>query len=106
MLVALAETHLLEGDIESEIGFTILQKLGMSTYFVISRVLQPLMVQPLQPRFDSNFNKFARLLNFTNDLVKCGIAILNILLTLCQTCLYWAKIAFMLCFCSRLDGST
>lgn len=48
--------------IQSEIGFKILQKLGMSHYFIVSRVLHPLMVQPLEPRFDSNFNKFAKLI--------------------------------------------
>ena len=47
---------------QTEIGFKILQKLGMSNYFIISRVLHPLMVQPLQPRFDASFNKFAKLI--------------------------------------------
>jgi ubiquinone/menaquinone biosynthesis C-methylase UbiE len=48
--------------IQSEIGFKILKKLGMSHYFIMSRVLHPLMVQPLEPRFDSNFNNFAKLI--------------------------------------------
>ena len=48
--------------VQSEIGFKILRKLGMSNYFIISRILHPLMVQPLEPRFDSNFNKFAKLI--------------------------------------------
>ncbi len=51
-----------EKHIQSEIGFKILQKLGLSNYFIMSRVLHPLMVQPLEPRFDSNFNKLAKLI--------------------------------------------
>ena len=45
---------------ESEIGFKLVKKLGFSNYMIASRVLQPLMVQPMKPRFDSNYNKFAR----------------------------------------------
>ena len=48
--------------VQSEIGFKILQKLGMSNYMILSRVLHPLMVQPLQPRFDSRYNAYAKLI--------------------------------------------
>jgi SAM-dependent methyltransferase len=47
---------------QSEIGFMLKEKLGFSTYFVISRVLHPLMVAPSKPRFDSKFNELGRLI--------------------------------------------
>jgi len=46
--------------VQSEVGFTMLRKLGMSNYMIMSRVLHPLMVQPLAPRFDSSFNEVSR----------------------------------------------
>jgi ubiquinone/menaquinone biosynthesis C-methylase UbiE len=53
-----------DADIETllaqELGFRMVDKKGMSTYFVISRVLHPLLVAPLQPRFDASLNKLAR----------------------------------------------
>jgi hypothetical protein len=42
------------------LGFTVRQKLGYSTYFVISRVLHPLLVRPQRPRFDAPINELAR----------------------------------------------
>jgi ubiquinone/menaquinone biosynthesis C-methylase UbiE len=47
---------------QSEIGFKIIKKLGMSNYMIMSRVFHPLMVQPLEPRFDSRYNTFAKLI--------------------------------------------
>ena len=43
-----------------QVGFTLRAKLGYSTYFVITRVLHPLLVAPQDPRFDAPINKFAR----------------------------------------------
>ena len=46
----------------SEIGFRLAGKLGFSTYFIISRVLHPLLVQPLPPRFGAPINMLARVI--------------------------------------------
>jgi ubiquinone/menaquinone biosynthesis C-methylase UbiE len=43
----------------SEIGFRLTRKLGYSTYFLIARVLHPLLVRPQEPRFDAKINEFA-----------------------------------------------
>ncbi len=43
-----------------EVGFRLTRKLGYSTYFLMSRVLHPLLVHPEQPRFDAKINEFAR----------------------------------------------
>lgn len=45
---------------EKDIGFKLKNKLGYSNFFIISRVLHPLMCAPLSPRFDSKINMFAR----------------------------------------------
>jgi SAM-dependent methyltransferase len=42
-----------------EVGFRLTAKLGYSTYFLVSRVLHPLLVQPQEPRFDAKINEFA-----------------------------------------------
>ena len=49
-----------EDYVQSEIGFRLIRKLGFSLYVIISRVLHPLMVSPLRPRFDSRYNEYAR----------------------------------------------
>lgn len=56
-----------ENYFESELGFKLKQKLGFSQYFVISRVLHPLMVAPLRPRFDSRLNDLAKLIQENMD---------------------------------------
>jgi ubiquinone/menaquinone biosynthesis C-methylase UbiE len=56
------ESDRLESHLGPRIGFKLVGKLGFSQYFVISRVLHPLMVAPMGPRFDSRFNFFARLI--------------------------------------------
>lgn len=52
-----------DGEIEQfatrDVGFRLTAKLGYSTYFVISRVLHPLLVHPQEPRFDAKINEFA-----------------------------------------------
>jgi SAM-dependent methyltransferase len=42
-----------------EVGFRLTRKLGYSTYFLIARVLHPLLVQPQEPRFDAKINEVA-----------------------------------------------
>ena len=42
-----------------EVGFKLTRKLGYSSYFLISRVLHPLLVHPQEPRFDAKINEFA-----------------------------------------------
>ncbi len=44
----------------SDIGFEHNDKLGYTTYFIISRVLHPLLSAPLAPRFDARINELAR----------------------------------------------
>ncbi len=46
----------------NEIGFKIVKKLGFSKYFIIARVVHPLLVAPLTPRFDAKLNELARLI--------------------------------------------
>jgi ubiquinone/menaquinone biosynthesis C-methylase UbiE len=41
------------------VGFNLLDKLGFSDYFVISRVLHPLLVAPQRPRFNARINDLA-----------------------------------------------
>ena len=41
------------------IGMRLEAKVGYSTYFLISRVLHPLLAAPLAPRFDAPINQFA-----------------------------------------------
>jgi len=42
-----------------EVGFKLTCKLGYSSYFLIARVLHPLLVHPQEPRFDAKINEFA-----------------------------------------------
>lgn len=44
---------------EDELGLTRIAKVGFSSYFVIARVLHPLLVSPQQPRFDARINDLA-----------------------------------------------
>jgi ubiquinone/menaquinone biosynthesis C-methylase UbiE len=46
----------------AEIGFTLVQKVGFSLYFIIARVLHPLLVAPDSPRFDAPINDLAGLI--------------------------------------------
>jgi SAM-dependent methyltransferase len=43
-----------------QVGFHASEKRGFSQYFITSRVLHPLLVKPLPPRFDSPINRLAR----------------------------------------------
>lgn len=45
----------------SEVNFHLANKLGLSLYFIISRVIHPLLVAPSTPTFDAKINKLARL---------------------------------------------
>jgi ubiquinone/menaquinone biosynthesis C-methylase UbiE len=47
-------------DFASRVGFRLVGRLGFSDYFIISRVLHPLLVQPLPPRFAAPINSLAR----------------------------------------------
>jgi SAM-dependent methyltransferase len=46
-------------DFASRVGFRLVSRLGFSDYFIISRVLHPLLVQPLPPRFAAPINSLA-----------------------------------------------
>lgn len=54
--------------LSSELGFKLQDIFGFSNYFIISRVLHPLMVSPLKPRFDSKYNEIAKLIQENLDL--------------------------------------
>jgi SAM-dependent methyltransferase len=45
----------------NELGFKFKAKNGFSSFFVMSRVLHPLLVAPQRPRFDAKINEYARL---------------------------------------------
>jgi ubiquinone/menaquinone biosynthesis C-methylase UbiE len=45
-----------------EIGFTLVEKFGYSQYFVMTRVLHPLLIYPQSPRFDAQINDLAKLI--------------------------------------------
>jgi len=45
---------------ENEAGFSRIAKVGFSTYFVVARVLHPLLISPLKPRYDARINDLAR----------------------------------------------
>jgi SAM-dependent methyltransferase len=47
-------------DFANQLGFHLVSRLGFSDYFIISRVLHPLLVQPLPPRFAAPINSLAR----------------------------------------------
>jgi len=44
---------------EDEVGLKRIAKVGFSSYFVVARVLHPLLVSPEQPRFDAPINDLA-----------------------------------------------
>ena len=44
---------------EDEVGLKRIAKIGFSTYFVIARVLHPLLVSPQQPRYEARINDLA-----------------------------------------------
>lgn len=45
-----------------EAGLTVVDKVGFSTFFMITRVLHPLLVAPEEPRFDAPINDLAGLI--------------------------------------------
>jgi SAM-dependent methyltransferase len=45
---------------QREVGFRLVGKRGFSQFFIISRVLHPLLAAPLPPRFDARINDLAR----------------------------------------------
>ncbi len=55
--------RLRDADVEAfainEVGFNFVHKLGSSIYFIIARVLHPLLVSPQRPRFDAKINDMA-----------------------------------------------
>jgi SAM-dependent methyltransferase len=46
----------------SDVGFVLARKLGFSIYFMMARVLHPLLVAPHSPRFDARLNDLAGLI--------------------------------------------
>lgn len=50
----------LESFATEEVGFRLVDKVGFSTFFLIARVLHPLLVAPDRPRFDARINDLAR----------------------------------------------
>ncbi|HVN85468.1 MAG TPA: class I SAM-dependent methyltransferase [Candidatus Binatia bacterium] len=44
----------------TELGYVLRSKMGFSTFFLIARVLHPLLVAPESPRFDAPINNLAR----------------------------------------------
>lgn len=52
----------MEDYVQKRIGFKLVARHGLSQYFVMSRVLHPLLVAPRQPRFDAKINELARLM--------------------------------------------
>ena len=42
-----------------DVGFSVARKVGFSLYFIIARVLHPLLVAPDSPRFDAPINDLA-----------------------------------------------
>ena len=44
---------------EDDLGFVRVAKVGFSTYFIIARVLHPLLVSPQPPRFSARINDLA-----------------------------------------------
>jgi SAM-dependent methyltransferase len=52
-----------DGEIEAYatgLGFSLQSKLGFSQFFIMARVLHPLLVQPQRPRFDARINELAK----------------------------------------------
>lgn len=50
----------LERFVTDGVGFELVDKVGFSTFFLIARVLHPLLVAPDPPRFDAAINDLAR----------------------------------------------
>ena len=48
--------HFVVGDV----GFELLDKLGFSTFFAVSRALYPKLIEPQKPRFEAHINTIAR----------------------------------------------
>jgi ubiquinone/menaquinone biosynthesis C-methylase UbiE len=49
----------IEQFVQEEVGFRLRAKVGFSSYFLMTRVLHPLLVAPLNPRFDARINEIA-----------------------------------------------
>jgi SAM-dependent methyltransferase len=49
-------------DFAAGVGFKLGDKIGYSNYFLVARVLHPLLVAPQSPRFDARINDLARLI--------------------------------------------
>jgi len=45
--------------IKDDLGFSVKCEYGFSQYFIISRILHPLLVAPLEPNFDAPINRIA-----------------------------------------------
>jgi len=50
----------IEGFVENDLEFARVAKVGFSTYFLITRVLHPLLAAPQQPRYGARINDLAR----------------------------------------------
>jgi ubiquinone/menaquinone biosynthesis C-methylase UbiE len=50
----------LERYVTDEVGFELVDKVGFSTFFLVARVLHPLLVAPDPPKFDAPINDLAR----------------------------------------------
>lgn len=48
--------------LEKELGFKYFKKSGYSNYFIISRVLHPLLVHPESPKFSAKINHYAKII--------------------------------------------
>jgi len=52
-----------DGEIEAHaarVGFSLQSKLGFAQFFIMARVLHPLLVRPERPRFDAKINELAK----------------------------------------------
>ena len=52
-----------------ELGYVLRSKLGFSTFFLITRVLHPLLVAPKAPSFDAPINDLARKLQMPTPML-------------------------------------
>jgi hypothetical protein len=50
----------IERFVTEEVGFMLIEKLGFSMFFAISRVLYPCLISPMQPKFEARINSLAR----------------------------------------------
>lgn len=62
----------LENFITKEVGFKLVNKLGFSTFFAISRVLYPTFIAPESPQFNSRINDLAKEMQ-THLPFECGL---------------------------------